>query len=324
MNRSVLNELHKEIIFDLTKKEFLKSIDISEEKMQSYLINAKFTGDLSTFIDRKTVTCKNVLDLSKNIIFYGHPAPPEDWLAYIFQYVLNKSFPEAVTIDLNPEYEVSAVIYLQMLRTVIKYAQKNNWGRIPKFEFLTEKEVNDLQNSQEYLSFLDAFDKNFIYELMMLDGEVNGYNTLNHVSSVHHVAMHVARQIKKTGIQVNLGLVSGSAAGHDIGKYGCKGLEKRRVAYLHYFYTDQWFNKYNMPGIALIAANHSTWDLELENLSLESLLLIYADFRVKNKKIETGEEMHIFSLTESFGIILNKLDNVDEAKEKRYIRVYSK
>lgn len=324
MTRPALNELHKELIFNLTKGEFLKTIDISEEKMQAYLINKNFLRNLSAFIGKEKVTCKNVLDLSADILNSHRAEPPEGWLAYAFQHVLNKSFPEAVTIKLNPAYEVPVVIYLEILRTIIKYSQKTNMGEIPKFEFLTEEEIRDLPNKQEYRTFLDVFEKNYVYELMMLDREVNGYNTLSHVSTVHYVATHVARQIKKAGLEVNLGLVSGSAAGHDIGKYGCKGLEKRRVAYLHYYYTDQWFIKYNMAGIGLIAANHSTWDLELENLSLESLLLIYADFRVKNKKTHEGEEMHIFSLAESFDIILNKLDNVDEAKEKRYIRVYSK
>ena len=324
MTRPALNELHKELIFNLTKGEFLKTIDISEEKMQADLINKNFLRNLSAFIGKEKVTCKNVLDLSADILNSHRAEPPEGWLAYAFQHVLNKSFPEAVTIKLNPAYEVPVVIYLEILRTIIKYSQKTNMGEIPKFEFLTEEEIRDLPNKQEYRTFLDVFEKNYVYELMMLDREVNGYNTLSHVSTVHYVATHVARQIKKAGLEVNLGLVSGSAAGHDIGKYGCKGLEKRRVAYLHYYYTDQWFIKYNMAGIGLIAANHSTWDLELENLSLESLLLIYADFRVKNKKTHEGEEMHIFSLAESFDIILNKLDNVDEAKEKRYIRVYSK
>ena len=324
MNRSVLKELYKEILFNLTQNELLKSMDISEEKIQSFMNNTKFVEALSAFFNKNQLTCKAVLGLSADILNNERIEPPQDWLAYIFQYVLEKSFPDAVTVKLNPKYEVSVIIYLEILRTILKYAQKNNIGEVPKFEFLTEEEINDLPNKQEYLNFLDVFDKNYVYELMMLDGEVNGYNTLNHVSTVHFVAMHVARQLRRAGVQVNLGLVSGSAAGHDIGKYGCKGLEKRRVAYLHYYYTDQWFIKYNMPGIALIAANHSTWDLELENLSLESLLLIYADFRVRNKKTRTGEEMHIFSLAESFDIILHKLDNVDEAKEKRYIRVYSK
>ena len=38
-----------------------------------------------------------------------------------------------------------------------------------------------------------------------------------------------------------------------------------------------------------IAANHSVWDLELENLSVESLLLIYADFRVKSFRDQAGK-----------------------------------
>ncbi len=324
MNRSVLNELHKEILNSFTQKDFLERINLSEEKIQSFLINKKFIDNILSLINNNQITCKNVLDLSIDILNYASSEPADGWLAYIFQFVLNKSFPEAVTIQLDSKYEISVIIYLEMLRTILKYAQHNNLSKIPTFEFLTENEIKELNNQEEYLNFLDAFDKNYVYELMMLDAEVNGYNTLKHVSAVHFVAMHAARQLKKVGVSVDLGLVSGSAAGHDIGKYGCKGLEKRRVAYLHYYYTGQWFIKYNMPGIALIAANHSTWDLELENLSLESLLLIYADFRVKNKKTKTGEEMHIFSLKESFGIILGKLDNVDEAKEKRYIRVYSK
>ena len=323
MSGSVLN-LHKEILNSLTQKDFLKRIDISEERVQTFLINTKFVDNLMVLINNKQITCQGVIDLSEDILNSVCGEPPEEWLAYIFQYVLNKSFSEAVTIKLNSKYEAPVLIYLEILRTILKYAQHIELSKIPRFEFLNDEEIQDLPSRSEYLNFLNAFDKNYVYELMMLDGEVNGYNTLNHVAAVHFVAMHVARQLKKVGVQVNLGLVSGSAAGHDIGKYGCKGLEKRRVAYLHYYYTDQWFIRYNMPGIALIAANHSTWDLELENLSLESLLLIYADFRVKNRQTKTGQEMHIFSLKESFGIILNKLDNVDEAKEKRYIRVYSK
>ena len=34
--------------------------------------------------------------------------------------------------------------------------------------------------------------------------------------------------------------------------------------------------------------------------------------------------MHIFSLDESFDVILNKLDNVDSAKENRYKKVYKR
>ena len=58
---------------------------------------------------------------------------------------------------------------------------------------------------------------------------------------------------------------------------------------------------YKMEGIGHIAANHSTWDLELDNITVESLVLIYADFRVKQMRDESGQEItNIYSLNEAF------------------------
>ncbi|HBV67990.1 MAG TPA: hypothetical protein DEF04_07285 [Clostridiales bacterium] len=285
----MLNELHKEILQRLTKKEFLKKINITEEKIQSFIINKKFVSNLLILINKKHLLCSDVLDLTSDILNNICSECPKDWLSYVFQYALNKSFPDAATIKLFPKYESGVLIYLEILKTILRHGKNSGiFDKFTDFNFLSDDEITDLPNADEYNSFIDKFEKNYIYELMMLDYEVNGFNTLNHVAAVHYVAMHVARQLKKVGIHVNLGLVSGAAAGHDIGKYGCKGLEKRRVPYLHYYYTDQWFTKYNMPGIGLIATNHSTWDLELENLPMESLILIYADFRVKNKTAKNG------------------------------------
>ena len=59
---------------------------------------------------------------------------------------------------------------------------------------------------------------------------------------------------------------------------------------------------------------------------MESLLLIYADFRVKSSQGETGEEIvHFYTLAEAFDVILGKLDNVDTAKTPAATRrVYAK
>ncbi len=137
--------------------------------------------------------------------------------------------------------------------------------------------------------------------------------------------MFAGRQLARTQVPVDLGLVSGAAAGHDIGKYGCRKSEEKRIPYLHYYYTDLCYNRFEMPTIGHIAANHSTWDLELENLSVESLLLIYADFRVKSSRNDRGEEVvRFYSLDEAFDVILGKLDDVDETKRLRYQKVYDK
>jgi len=160
--------------------------------------------------------------------------------------------------------------------------------------------------------------------MMKLSQELLKYNTLDHICGVNWIALFIGRQLYNRGIPIDLGRVSGAAVGHDLGKYGCRGVELKRTPYLHYYYTDMWFERHNIPYIGHIAVNHSVWDLELENLPLESLVLIYSDFRVKNKNNASKQEMKIFNLKESFQIILDKLDNVNEEKRKRYYRVYAK
>ena len=159
--------------------------------------------------------------------------------------------------------------------------------------------------------------------MMRLGLEATPWRTLEHIAGVHHVAMHAARGLRRAGVAVDLGLVSASAAGHDIGKFGCRPGE--RVPYLHYHYTDLWFRRRHMGDIGYVAANHSVWDLELDYLSAESLALIYADFRVKQERGPDGREItRISTLEEAFDVILSKLDNVTQAKRTRYTFVYAK
>ena len=135
-------------------------------------------------------------------------------------------------------------------------------------------------------------------------------------------SMTAARELKKSGTPLDLSLVSAASAGHDIGKFGC--MPGERVPYLHYYYTDLWFSEIGLPYAGQIAANHSTWDLELQNLSAESMLLIYADFRVKQTRENGRETTALYTLDEAFEVILSKLDNVDAAKKRRYRLVYRK
>ncbi|MEG1584485.1 MAG: HD domain-containing protein, partial [Anaerovorax sp.] len=182
-------------------------------------------------------------------------------------------------------------------------------------------EIKDCQAAGEYKRFIKLCNDNYIYEFMRIGAEITPYNTLGHISGVHFVAMHVARQLAKTGSPVDIALVSASAAAHDVGKY----FEAARIPYLHYYYTDQCLREYGMSLIAHIASNHSTWDLELENLSAEALILIYADFRVKSGRDQRGREIvNFYTLEQSFQVILGKLDNLDAAKTLRYNRVYAK
>ena len=62
------------------------------------------------------------------------------------------------------------------------------------------------------------------------------------------------------------------------------------------------------PAPGHIATNHSLWALESVRLPVETLLLIYADFRVKEAPgPDGGCGMRIISLHESFKTIRDKL-----------------
>ncbi len=329
MNKSVRDNISETIKERLLKIEPVKNNLKLIEIIKGHIESEEFLDKINLILIEKDYSCKAALKLCGDIIdeLAGDDSP-KNWLEYIYYFALRKSFPEAVTIKLIGKLELPCIIYLEFLKVISEFEKKygeNTWLSKYPLDFLTEEEEAELEDPREYKTFKNAFEKEYIYEMMKLNQELMGYSTLHHICGVHHLALYVARQLKKLGHPIDLGRVSGSAAGHDIGKFGCKPLEAKRVAYLHYYYTDEWFKKHDINYIRNIAINHSTWDLELENLPLESLILIYADFRVKRKDKKDGSsDMHIYSLDESFEVILNKLDNVDEAKEKRYMKVYAK
>lgn len=331
---TVFNDnIHSKVSRKLLSIRWLNKWGIEKSFIEEKVRSKDFIDNLNYMIFSKDYSCKAAFELCKEIILglcqlnLSKDEIPEDWIKYIYNYTLHKSFPEAITLDLNPKLNSVCEVYLRVLRVTCDI-QKN--GGDSSFQskyplhFLTNEEAADLESMEEYSKFLKAFKQDYIYEMMKLNYEITGFNTLEHVCGVHYLSLYIARQLKQIGIKVDLGRVSGAAAGHDIGKFGCKVSELKRVPYLHYYYSDQWFKKYGINYIRNIAINHSTWDLELENLSIESLILIYSDFRVKNRKTLKGEEMHIFSLKDSFDVILQKLDNLDDKKEKRYKRVYAK
>lgn len=109
------------------------------------------------------------------------------------------------------------------------------------FEFCTEEELSHSGVAEEYRRFCYRFREEYIYEMLRLSREVTSFRTLEHMAGVHYVSMRVARAFCASGGLIDLGLISGAALGHDLGKFGCKPGE--RVPYLHYYYTDQWFTR---------------------------------------------------------------------------------
>ena len=251
-------------------------------------------------------------------------APERGWCAFCFDFIRTRMYPQGRFAPDAAGFERGALTFLAVLRTLLdRERQTLPFDPMYDFAFLAPEEYESCDHAEEYRRFLAAFREEHIYELMRLGDEVTPYRTLGHIAGVHHIALTVARGILAAGEGIAPALVSAAAAAHDLGKYGCRPGEN--VPHLHYYYTGYWLEKRGLHAISHIASNHSTWDLELDALSAESLCLIYADVRCKQSRDEQGRERTvIYSLDDAFGVILGKLENVDAAKRRRYELVYSR
>ncbi|WP_409968555.1 cytidyltransferase-related domain protein [Bengtsoniella intestinalis] len=250
------------------------------------------------------------------------PEPQAGWAEACFTMSKELMYPQESSA-LTVQQQDAALFGLQILQVMLDIERESaDFDPLVDFVFCSPEELLHSGVAKDYKAFLTVYREEYVYELLRLGDELTPWRTLGHIAGVHHVAMEAARVLAAGGGTVDLGLISGAAAGHDFGKFGCQKGEA--VPYLHYYYTHQWFARQDLLQIGHIAANHSTWDLELENLSAESLLLVYADFRSKQYYLDGVEYVKVYSLTEAFGVILNKLDNVDEEKRLRYCFVYAK
>ena len=304
---------------------FCRQFSLPLPVQTALLAPAPWQHEVLALCTRAHLNCQQVLAACEAPLQILHPAtPPGGWLSFSYEYVKHLLYPDPAHAQEFAPWQPGAELYLRILQFCLDYERQNRPADpLIDFQFLSESEAAGFDHAGEYRIFLRAWRREYVYEMLRLGDEVTPFRTLGHIAGVHHVAMTAARGLLAAGLPVDLALASGAAAGHDIGKYGCKPGE--RVPYLHYYYTDRWFRKIGAVAIGAIGANHSTWDLELDNLSVEALCLIYADFRTKQDKAPDGTELtRIYSLDDSFKVILSKLDNVDEAKLNRYKFVYAR
>ena len=320
-----IREIWKALSEELTSDAFLKEAGVRKAVMQMVLNREYWEEQLTPlFPITRRISCKQIYDIASPAMHVLSEEPEEGWMPFTYRFACHILYPEDEFTRFAAPYRAGAVFYLTVLRFIYDIERQYvPFNPLKDFVFLTDEEAEQFDTYREYRRFKKAWHKEYVYEMMRLNAEVTVFNTLEHIAGVHYVAMKVARGLYEAGAPVDLAMMSAAAAGHDIGKFGCKPNEN--VPYMHYYYTDIWFRAHDIPYSGHVAANHSSWDLEPENLSAESLILIYSDFRVKQSKGPDGISVtNISSLADAFDIILNKLDNVDEKKKLRYRFVYAK
>lgn len=281
--------------------------------------------DAPAHLDALWALCGHQSDLCVQVCILcgcaSDAAAAQQWLRAFYERLSLLLFPE---VDTDVTLSNEEMLYLLVLEVLLPH----NTG---EFDPLTDLIGLDAplaaqtRVAAEYARFLRQWEKDHVMTLLRIGREIQPFDPASHTIGVHNVALHTAISAKRAGFAVDLPLIRAAALGHDIGKFGCRGSNAARVPYLHYYYTWQWFCENDMENIGHVAANHSTWDLEFENLPIESLLLIYADFRVRGCRGADGREsMRIFSLDAARDVIFSKLADMTPEKQMRYRTVYTK
>lgn len=276
----------------------------------------------------REVSCREVLEACLPVMneLCGRPKTASEWMDGLYQSFTGIYFPDSREQALEEESEPAKEFYLDILEALLgREKERLAFDCRRDFQYLSDEEVRKSEIREEYCQYIEQIQRLKVYPFLRIARECTPFDTLGHVAGVHFTAMHIARQLACTHVPIDLALISAAAMIHDIGKFGCRSSEAGRVPYLHYYYTAQFAKRFRFETIGHIAANHSTWDLELENLSVENLILIYADFRVKSIRDEKGkEQIRFWTLDASYQVILDKLDNVDDRKRDRYRKVFQK
>ncbi|MGE5236176.1 MAG: adenylyltransferase/cytidyltransferase family protein [Acidobacteriota bacterium] len=248
----------------------------------------------------------------------------EVWQHAVYKASRRRLFPSRFGELADTESKVAEYFFplaQAVLEEQVRRAGKGIAVRLP-FHPLEESEIVASPSGEEYRRLVGLVEQDTLLVCYAMAQQWLGYSIADHILGVTGLALWIGRQLARV-VPVDLPLLHGASIGHDVGKFGCLGDEERRIPRLHYYYTHQWYASRNLPSLGHIATNHSTWDLEQVRLPVETQLLIYADFRVKDAAGPDGRpRMSIISLREAFGAIRDKLENLDRAKIARYQAVY--
>ena len=309
----------------IMSRKFLRNMKMEKKDIIKLLSTTGWRKRLTELARQKNFTAVGLEQALEPVLCRIAQTPEGGWLKFLCDAIKASLYPENFSVDLTPERKRAAWFFLANYRALLAYERAHReFSSVDDIQLLAKDETEGCVTAKEYDRLRKFWSDHYIFEFMRISREITPFNTVGHIGGVHYVALFVGKQLAKTDIPVDLALVSAAAACHDLGKFGCSPKEEKRIPYLHYYYTNEVLLQNRMPMTAHIASNHSTWDLELENLSAESLLLIYADFRVKSMREDGQERVCFYTLDEAFDVILHKLDNVDAAKKQRYERVYAK
>lgn len=296
---------------------------LSREKLEKLAPSKELAALLGAMEYERSTICGAVLAAVRPKLDKISPAPQEGWLACAYAELCHGLFPDPNHQDLPNEIQQGLSLLIPVLDAALSCEDAPFDALTDLFPF-EDALCSSSRVKEEYARFLAELSASRYLLTLRLAREIMPFDPASHTIGVRNIAVHTALLAAQAGLPADVPLVAAASLCHDIGKFACRGEDAKRIPYLHYYYTWQWLTERDMEHIAHISANHSTWDLEFENLPIESLLLIYADFRVRGTRENGREVVRIYPLSDAYEMIMSKLADVTPEKQKRYRLVYSK
>ena len=106
---------------------FVRYSSVNFEIVDRLISHPNFAQNLKILLSHNSYSCQSILQLSSELLYhFAEDTIPDNWIYYIYQYVLNKSYPNALEIKLNDKLDASCIIYLTILKEIRKYFDDKN------------------------------------------------------------------------------------------------------------------------------------------------------------------------------------------------------
>lgn len=282
MSRTFLNELHEEILQRLTCKDFIEKIDISEEKMQALLLNKAFAIKLSSLSSKERISCKDVYELSIEILTSIEEELPKNWLEYVYNYVLSKSFPELVRLELKSKYDNACYVYLEIMKIVFMRFQIHQGLDEMCFDLFVQNNL-EYGDYSGYDEFIKTYKQNHIYELIRLNDELTNSELYNKIKNIWSNSLQLINKTKNLNFDIKYSLMFSLLIGIVMGKLAAYTSEN---TYGKSYYTNYWFERFNLSNIIGIDICDDITEHNYNCLTVELFILLCSSSESKIKDFD--------------------------------------
>ncbi len=139
MNNESINRLYNDICSRLLHVNLFNGQKDVQIAVKAYIEDVHFLDNLNKIIRKRDYSCNSVLLLCQSLMDeIAQDNIPQNWLEYVYQYALGRSFPHAVEAELKAGLESSCVLYLNILREISefqKYDADNTWQANTRYNF---------------------------------------------------------------------------------------------------------------------------------------------------------------------------------------------